>query len=105
MNASQEGGAGDREEQLPGTLASSAGTRHRAIPAPARSSAQTPRLHRAPGSLPAATPPQLTLRVLRRLVQGFGFLYAPFNGHHKLLVYRGDGKTQLPTPLLYGKGS
>lgn len=58
-----------------------------------------------PTRLPAvATPHQLTLRVLRRLVQRFGFLDAPLNGHHELLIYRGDMKTKLQTLLLYGRG-
>lgn len=36
----------------------------------------------------------LTLRVLRWLVQGFGFLYTAFNGHNKLLIYGRDMKTK-----------
>lgn len=95
----------DRGDQLPGFSASSTDTRHCTISAPTHFSTQSLHLHRVSGSLPAATAPQLTLRVLRRLVQGFGFLYTPFNGHHKLLIYRGDMKTNLRTLLLYGKGS
>lgn len=34
----------------------------------------------------------LTLRVLGRLVQGFGFLHAAFDSHHELLVCTGPQK-------------